>query len=129
MDDRDPMSDDRDLRARFSALRDAETARAPDFTTMVAHARAARRAPRWWRVSGVAGGLVAAAAAALVLVMPDEDREFDALVTSFAMTSEWTSPTDGLLRSPGDDLLRTVPGIGPTTASPTSGDPLSDDTI
>lgn len=56
-------------------------------------------------VFGVSAGIIRPSARPPALVVP---------------TSTWRSPTDFLLKSPGEVLLRTVPQLG---------EPLSDDTI
>jgi hypothetical protein len=101
---------DDDLRARFTELRREEEARAPEFAFP----------PRTWAEQGrrwPAGKLIAGAvclvtmAAAVFLLRiapqaPDRNRHTVASIT------EWRSPTDFLLQTPGRELLRTVPSIG-----------------
>lgn len=131
-----PPSDDRDLREAFGRLRDADASRTPDAAILLARARAqadrpdapelesARRRRAWrrglrWGVPGVSVALAAGLAA--VLLVPgggDEDAAFDQAVQAWAETGgSWRSPTDDLLRMPGDELLRTVPRIGGTRPS------------
>jgi hypothetical protein len=63
------------------------------------------------------GGLLAAAAAAVLLLvgLPDtSDSDFVRVVEGYSANpaaGAWKSPTDGLLRLPGDDVLTTIPGI------------------
>ena len=121
------------LRDDFAALREqAEASGVPDFGEMIARARAeAERSPtlvvepggvrRTW-LGRTAWVSMAAAAAVAGLMMvrsgPDAaDAEFERLVASYsadAALGAWSSPTDGLLRTPGIDLgalpsVRSVP--------------------
>ncbi len=129
-----PPSDDRDLREVFARLREADAARTPDAATLLARARAqaraqaertgthdlesarrsARRRTLRWGVPGVSVALAAGLAAVLLVRGGgDEDAAFDDVVQAWAETGgTWRSPTDDLLRMPGDELLRTVPRIG-----------------
>jgi hypothetical protein len=113
------------LQREFDALRAADRARAPDFATMAARARAmADAAPpvivtsatpiRRWQSSPLAWAVPALAAAGLaaVLLMPRQnaDAEFETLVSDWSRTSaSIRTPTDELLALPGDQYLRTTP--------------------
>jgi len=95
---------DHELRARFDALRSADEKAAPDFKTIVD--RTARMTPphapsraRW--PSRVAVPLAAALLLTIGLVRVSRRR---ALVAE--PLSIWRSPTAGLLRTTGSDLLR-----------------------
>lgn len=137
-----PPSDDRDLREAFGRLRDADASRTPEAAILLARARAqaqarseadrpdapdfesARRRRAWrrglrWGVPGVSVALAAGLAAVLLVRGGgDEDAAFDEAVQAWAETGgSWRSPTDDLLRMPGDELLRTVPRIGGTRPS------------
>ena len=130
---------DSELRDAFQELRRAERAAAPDAAAMLASARTAaeadapdatvadageaiplagRRRRMHWAIPGVSVAL-AAALATLLLVDRDvaidgsADAEFERVVEAWSTTGgTWRSPTDDLLRLPGDELLRTVPRIG-----------------
>jgi hypothetical protein len=97
---------DRDLHEAFQTLRRAT--KAEEFRgTLAGLARRRSRAARLRRsVLGVA--VAAAVVAALVifgLIRPREQR--GALVD--LATAHWEGPTDFLLRTPGAELLRTIP--------------------
>lgn len=99
--------DDRDLRQEFDALRLAAAADAPTFAATVAAARH-RTTVSMRRRSLVlaAAALIAGIALALVFVRHRAGSFVD------LATVRWESPTDFLLRLPGDELLRTVPTLG-----------------
>jgi hypothetical protein len=102
-----PHSDDL-LRARFRALADQEAADAPAFSRerIEAH-RALARARRVWRTTS-ATIVVGVAAAVMLIAWPrTPPLEFDLSGVS------WYTPTDFLLDTPGSELLRSIPAIGP----------------
>lgn len=112
---------DSDLRAQFDTQRCEDAKNAPSFAVMISRANAA--VPRTARVGHRRewlGGLAAAAVIAAVIVIPrtrDGDRSFEEAVRAFSddpALGAWQSPTDALLRSPGDGLLTTIPSIGGT---------------
>jgi len=133
-------SDEKELRQLFRGLREEEEGRAPDFRAIMARAReeassegeeigpwtgeapqpGRRETPRRRRRLAWGGGLLAAAAAAAILLLgrgpevSDADfvRAVQALSDDPAMGA-WTSPTDVLLRLPGDKILSTLPSIHP----------------
>ncbi|HXH38198.1 MAG TPA: hypothetical protein VNN08_06195 [Thermoanaerobaculia bacterium] len=93
--------DDPELRNAFHRLRDAEIARAPRFRLPMT-----RPVPRWlaiWRPALAAALLLIVIT---VFVLPSRHRAADvgSIVT-------WKAPTDVLLRTPGSELLSTLPRI------------------
>ena len=84
-----------DLQSLFHRLRDEELARVPPF-------RAARR-PRVWRLVFVPAALVVIVLGIAVF------HHRPAPVTESIVT--WKAPTDFLLRTPGSELLTSVPRI------------------
>jgi hypothetical protein len=94
---------DRELRARFDALRAADEHGAPGFGALLAHAaRAAtegRRLPSRWRLR-TSLSIAAALLLAVGLVRWSRRRDFVP-----QPLSTWTSPTAGLLHTPGSELL------------------------
>ncbi len=104
--------DDRDLRKRFEALRREATAGTPPFQATVTAARARREtaAPPRRRALGLAAAVVALVAIALVSTR----RVRDGVRVEIDLTTvRWRAPTDFLLTLPGDELLRSVPRLGP----------------
>lgn len=141
----DPRAHDQlgeaELKRLFQEMRALDEARAPSFAEMMERLR--RQSPkgladepesspelrsrdriptfgdgRAWRRLGWAGGLLAAAAvAAILLHLPGggADARFVDAVQSFSVSpagGAWRSPTDGLLRIPGQAMLNTLPSIG-----------------
>jgi len=134
--------EERDLRQLFQVMKALDQARTPDFGAMLRRARAregtADPAPReaegwapgrggwgrrweraWgWRRTGWAGGLLAAAAVAGLLLVRSpgtSDAEFERVVRAFTTDpagGAWRSPTDGLLELPGKKMLSTRPSVG-----------------
>jgi hypothetical protein len=121
---------DPELRARFQELRRLDAGRAPSFAGAMARAQAeidaapgraplgARRVTlrryRW------AGGLAAAAAIAALIMIPRVRSNEDAFVQAVQSfqtdpaLGAWRSPTDGLLKLPGNQLISTIPRVGTT---------------
>ncbi|MBT8403643.1 MAG: hypothetical protein KJP18_07295 [Gemmatimonadetes bacterium] len=130
-DSRDPA-----LREAFQALKAEDRTRVPDAASMLARARAAadstsstgtpqspnpdvvplrRRGALRWGVPGLSVALAAAVATVLLMdrAATTPDADFERVVEAWSTTGgAWRSPTDDLLRPPGDELLRTVPRIG-----------------
>jgi hypothetical protein len=105
--DHDP-ADDR-LRQAFAELRGADAAGAPSFAAVTTSARKVRGAPSMAPLLGRA--LAAAALAAAVAVGLSVRRPPGP--PAIASIEPWTAPTDFLLRTPGSDVLDSVPHIVP----------------
>ncbi|HEX6694165.1 MAG TPA: hypothetical protein VF035_05590 [Longimicrobiales bacterium] len=120
------MSDrmqDGELRALFDAQRRVDAGDMPSFADMLASASAAHDVGvvpisgrhRWRREW--TGALAAAAAVTALIVIPrlqTGDDEFERAVREFETSpalGAWQSPTDALLRLPGDALLSGVPSV------------------
>jgi hypothetical protein len=103
-----PEDDDTDLRDAFAALREADAAQAPPFRVP----RAEGRAPRGHRLVPWLGGLLAAAGLAAVLLPRARPLPGPAPTPPAASLERWTAPTDFLLRTPGREILETVPRFG-----------------
>lgn len=94
--------DERDLKARFAEMRRQEASEAPKFAALIRRGATRRRPFRH-------GKLAIAAACVLViafLLARFRPRPAAAPVPSL---TEWKSPTDFLLQTPGRDLLYSVP--------------------
>lgn len=124
--------DDRDLQQAFAHLRAQDHRRAPRASDMLSRAKAevaaadvvqssesGDRSPKtrkaWvrWGVPGLSVALAAALATILLMERDsDADVAFDRVLASYVEThASLRSPTDALLRLPGDEILRTVPRI------------------
>ena len=96
--------DDRDLRDAFARLREVEERTVPAFRL-----RAPR--PRWNRLAFAASiVLMLIVAGFLARSRPDTPR-------TAASMSQWHAPTDFLLKTPGRELLVSVPQLRSSTPS------------
>lgn len=93
--------DDRDLRARFAELRRQDALRAPEFAGLIRRSR-----PPMFRRMAVAAVCVLVAGLLVLVLYPRRPAP-----PALSLT-QWRSPTDFLLQTPGRDLLRSVPRFG-----------------
>lgn len=109
--------DDQDLRERFAVLRREDADLAPDFAMLQ---KRRLPAPRPWRLRAA----VAAALVVMVAVMALKFYQRPAPPPGPSIT-QWKSPTDFLLQTPGRELLESAPaftsseGMALPTAKPT----------
>ncbi len=107
------MNDDR-LRDAFHALRREDATQAPLYSATVQRAVRARRARPALALPAF-GALVATILAVSVFAVHRAEERRRAHAALFAevhtavLSGRWTSPTDFLLETPGDDLLRSMP--------------------
>jgi hypothetical protein len=117
---------ERELRARFAALRAEDAARIPGFDQVLRRARRRKslRPGRLLPAAGLAAALVAVVGVTLLRRSPEPlahaphvPAPAPAGVTSPASPAlaDWRAPTDFLLDTPGRALLDTVPRIGPAS--------------
>lgn len=111
MRDNDRDFRDDDLRGRFAALRREEEAQAPEFAVLPGGGPEHGRWRSVGKLVAVAVCLVTITAAALWLRLASQKLEREPGKPVASLT-EWRSPTDFLLETPGRELLRTVPAIG-----------------
>lgn len=98
------MQLDRELRARFGELRDADSAGAPDVSGVVARTAIDRRATIARR-----SGAMLLAAAAVVLIGVVVARQPRAVDGSGASITSWKSPTTSLIPTTGQSVLAPDP--------------------
>ena len=103
--------DDHHLRGAFEALRREDAAGTPPFQATVAAARARPAAGPGHRALRL-GAAVVVAVVAVVVVSTRRERDGVRLELDLA-TVRWQAPTDFLLKLPGDELLRSLPQLGP----------------
>lgn len=112
--------DDRDLREAFSSLRRDQEGRGPGFVELwrAADGRrgASHRRPALPALAA-ASALAAAALVALALRHAGPSATPSAPPGTAAL-SEWTAPTDFLLRTPGREILETLPSLGRDLPAP-----------
>ena len=101
--------DDHHVEQAFEALRREGAAGTPPFAATIAAARARRTARPRRRALGLAAALVVVA---IVFIAIRRERAGVRLEIDLA-TVRWQAPTDFLLNLPGDELLRSVPQLGP----------------
>ena len=101
--------DDHHVKQAFEALRREDVAGTPPFPATIAAARARRTARPRRRALGLAAAIVVVA---LVFISIRRERDGVRLAIDLA-TVRWRAPTDFLLNLPGDELLRSVPQLGP----------------
>ena len=103
------MMDDSEIRHRFAELREADRAHAPGFAQTFARARARES----WRARQRVRPLVIAAAAGVLIaaIWLGHSRSFSPATTTPTIAT-WRAPTDVLLRTPGSELLGTMPALG-----------------
>jgi hypothetical protein len=101
--------DENEIRRRFAQLRDSDRERAPSFTRTYGRARARRS----WRAMPRVRPVVIAAAAAVVIaaVWLERARSFSPSAPAPTIAT-WRAPTDVFLRTPGSELLGTMPALG-----------------
>jgi hypothetical protein len=110
---------DSELRRRFAALRRQEAETAPGFGALWRRAVAARgRHPRPAPLAALAAVAVAIALAALIVVTRPWARigglppAAPPQAGSAPLITAWRSPTDFLLRTPGEEVLSSTPSFG-----------------
>ena len=102
------MMDENEIRHRFAQLREADRVRAPGFAQIYGRARARRSWGATLRVRPLLIGAVAAVAIAAVWLA--HSRSFSPS-TATVTIANWRAPTDVLLRTPGSELLGTMPAL------------------
>ena len=106
--------DDRDLRELFAVAREEDHRRAPAFATLVARRRrpGSRIIPAAVVTALAAAALVVAVYAALRSRAPVNETRAPVLsVLVDPRSTHWQSPTDFLLATPADSLMRTLPTL------------------
>lgn len=101
---------DEELRNRFAALRRQEEAQVPLFALPHARGRMMVGQPSFRRMLASAALLTLVTAASLLFLLHSGPQQHPG--NAVASLSEWKSPTDFLLNTPGREVLRTVPRIG-----------------
>ena len=100
------MMDENEIRRRFAQLRESDRVGAPSFAQTYARARS-RRTSGALRVSTL---LIGAAATILIAGVWQANSRSHLPSTATAIAT-WRAPTDVLLRTPGSELLGTMPAL------------------
>ena len=102
------MMDETEIRHRFAELRETERAGAPAFAQIYGRARAR---DTWGATHRVRPFVIAAAAGiAIIAFSLAHSRSFSHSAATPAIAT-WRAPTDVLLRTPGSELLGTMPAL------------------
>jgi hypothetical protein len=101
--------DDSEIRQRFGQLREADRERAPGFAQIYGRARARRRSAAIPRVPPL---MIAMAATVFIAAVWLANARSVSRSTPTATIATWRAPTDVLLRTPGSELLGTMPALG-----------------
>jgi hypothetical protein len=105
------MTNDRDLRERFAELRREDQAQAGEFSVFRLRARRHASPVR------ISAWIAVAAVLAVVVVIWAHRRERRDVSSPAISITDWKSSTAFLLRTPGQEVLRTIPRIGEWPAS------------
>lgn len=102
--------DDRDLRERFASLRRDEETQAPALQRLVATATTRRVGRRRWALAPVLAVVTVLAALGVIIGQALNPQRPVSRAPAVSLAA-WTEPTAFLLRTPGRDLLSTVPAF------------------
>ena len=103
------MMDENEIRQRFAQLREADRESAPSFAQIYGRGRARRRLGAMPRARPFVIGVAAAAVIATFWLA--KVRSFSPSTVTPTIAT-WRAPTDVLLRTPGSELLGTMPALG-----------------
>jgi hypothetical protein len=103
------MMDESEIRQRFAQLRDADREHAPGFAQVYGRARARKSSGAMLRVRPL---MIAAAAAVVIAAVWIANARSISHQSVTPTIANWRAPTDVLLRTPGSELLGTMPALG-----------------
>ena len=106
------MMDESEIRQRFAQLREADRERAPSFAQIYGRGRARRSLGAIPRVRPLVIGAAAAVVIAAVWIANARPFSPHTVTPTIAAIAAWRAPTDVLLRTPGSELLGTMPALG-----------------
>lgn len=114
------MNYDNAIKDLFRQLRREDERRAPSFDPLVSGIRkrkaAVRRLPIVARLAGVLAGVALTSFTLVSVRLSGADQEFARTVEAGKPVAQWRAPTDVLLKSPNNRLMRGVPKLGETFA-------------
>ena len=102
------MMDENEIRQRFRQLRESDRVRAPNFAQIYGRTRARRSSRAAPRVRPL---LIDALLAAVIGAVFTWHSQSSAPSTATETIATWRAPTDILLRTPGSELLGTMPAL------------------
>ena len=103
------MMDENEIRQRFTRLRDSDRVGAPSFAQIYGHTGARRSSRATPRVRPLLIDALVAVVAGAVFVWHSQSSSPS---TARETIATWRAPTDILLRTPGSELLGTMPALG-----------------
>jgi len=106
------MMDENEIRQRFAQLREADRERAPSFAQIYGRGRARQRLRAMPGLRPFVLGAAAAVVIAAVWVAKTRSFSRSTTAPTIATIAAWRAPTDVLLRTPGSELLGTMPALG-----------------
>ena len=106
------MMDENEIRQRFAQLREADRERAPSFAQIYGRGRARQRLGAMPRLRPFVLGAAAGVVIAMVWVAKARSFSHYTATPTIATIAAWRAPTDVLLRTPGSELLGTMPALG-----------------
>jgi len=101
--------DESEIRDRFAQLRESDRESAPSFAQTYARARTRRSSGAMPRVRPLVIGIAATFVIAAIWLA--NARSFSSHTVTPTIAN-WRAPTDVLLRTPGSELLGTMPALG-----------------
>ena len=106
------MMDENEIRQRFAQLREDDRESAPGFAQIYRRGRARQRLGAMPRLRPFVVGAAAAVVIAAVWVAKTRSFSHYTATPTIATIAAWRAPTDVLLRTPGSELLGTMPTLG-----------------
>jgi hypothetical protein len=105
------MMDESEIRQRFAQLREVDREQASSFAQIYGRARARRSVAATLRVRPIVIGVAAAVVIAAVWLGNARSFSPHTVTPTIAAIAAWRAPTDVLLRTPGSELLGTMPAL------------------
>jgi len=102
------MMDENEFRDRFAEVRETDRVGAPSFAQIYGRARARRSSRATPRVRPLLIDALVAAVIGAVMVWHSQSSSPSTVTETIAT---WRAPTDILLRTPGSELLGTMPAL------------------
>jgi hypothetical protein len=106
------MMDEHEIRQRFAQLREEDSERVPSFAQIYGRGQARQRLAAMPRVRPLVISVAAAVVIAAIWLGSARSFSPHTVTPTIAAIAAWRAPTDVLLRTPGSELLGTMPALG-----------------